>query len=576
MFYEMARRYDEWPGEKYSGSSARGAMKGWHKHGVCGETVWPYSVNQAGTLTHERAEDAAKRPLGAYFRVNHQDLVAMHSALTEVRIVYATGTVHEGWSQISPQGVIPFTINPLGGHAFAMVGYDQRGFWIQNSWGPSWGVGGFALITYEDWLANGTDVWVARLGAPMMFAEPGTKQAHFASPNARSEFAFSELRPHVISIGNNGVLRPEGTFGNSEEDVKTIFRQDLARLTNGWEKKRLLLYAHGGLVGENNALQRVDDYRKPLLEAEVYPLAFIWKTDFWTTLKNILNDALSRRRPEGFLDATKDFLLNRLDDTLEPIARPLGKPMWSEMKQNALLATEAKDGGAKFALNEVKRLLASDPSWEIHIAGHSAGSIFMAPVVEWFRDQGLSVRTLTLWAPACTMELFHQYYMPALKDKTVGHFSLFTLKDAAELDDDCARIYNKSLLYLVSNAFEEKPGFFFEDGEPLLGMEQSIIGDKTFQTPPEKDLRKRNPALVPVLGLKNAEWIRSPNGLPEGDINSSHSRRHGDFDDDKATVLATLARITGVGAAATPVKSALAFPPSAAALHDCRKRLNRE
>ena len=29
MLYEMAKRYDEWPGEKYEGSSARGAMKGW-------------------------------------------------------------------------------------------------------------------------------------------------------------------------------------------------------------------------------------------------------------------------------------------------------------------------------------------------------------------------------------------------------------------------------------------------------------------------------------------------------------------------------------------------------------------
>jgi hypothetical protein len=27
MLYDMARRYDEWPGEKYEGSSARGAMK---------------------------------------------------------------------------------------------------------------------------------------------------------------------------------------------------------------------------------------------------------------------------------------------------------------------------------------------------------------------------------------------------------------------------------------------------------------------------------------------------------------------------------------------------------------------
>src|SRR6185295_1662813 len=33
MLYNVARRYDEWPGENYSGSSARGAMKAWHKHG---------------------------------------------------------------------------------------------------------------------------------------------------------------------------------------------------------------------------------------------------------------------------------------------------------------------------------------------------------------------------------------------------------------------------------------------------------------------------------------------------------------------------------------------------------------
>ena len=36
MLYDMARRYDEWEGESYDGSSARGAMKGWYKHGVCG------------------------------------------------------------------------------------------------------------------------------------------------------------------------------------------------------------------------------------------------------------------------------------------------------------------------------------------------------------------------------------------------------------------------------------------------------------------------------------------------------------------------------------------------------------
>ena len=36
----------------------------------------------------------------------------------------------------------------------------------------------------------------------------------------------------------------------------------------------------------------------------------------------------------------------------------------------------------------------------------------------------------------------------------VSATSLFTLTDRAERDDHCARVYNKSLLYLVAHAFE--------------------------------------------------------------------------------------------------------------------------
>src|SRR6266481_5100096 len=45
MLYEMARRYDEWPGEHYEGSSARGAMTGWVKHGVCSAEKWPHTLH---------------------------------------------------------------------------------------------------------------------------------------------------------------------------------------------------------------------------------------------------------------------------------------------------------------------------------------------------------------------------------------------------------------------------------------------------------------------------------------------------------------------------------------------------
>ena len=48
MFYELARRYDEWPGDDYEGSSCRGALKGWHKHGACAERLWPHRPARGG------------------------------------------------------------------------------------------------------------------------------------------------------------------------------------------------------------------------------------------------------------------------------------------------------------------------------------------------------------------------------------------------------------------------------------------------------------------------------------------------------------------------------------------------
>ena len=54
----------------------------------------------------------------------------------------------------------------IGGHAFALVGYNRTGFLVQNSWGVQWGKGGFATLPYEDWLDSAYDAWVARPGVP--------------------------------------------------------------------------------------------------------------------------------------------------------------------------------------------------------------------------------------------------------------------------------------------------------------------------------------------------------------------------------------------------------------------------
>ena len=543
MLYDMARRYDEWAGEDYEGSSCRGAMKGWHKHGVCDLKLWPASGDVA--LSETRVNNAAARPLGAYFRVNHRDLVAMHAAITEVGVLYVSSGVHSGWRHVGSKGEITFVPDNIGGHAFAVVAYDADGFWLQNSWGGSWGFNGFAHMTYEDWLKNGTDAWVARLAVPVHLpTRTSTTKTVFGGAVRSRAYSYDDLRPHVISIGNNGVLDPHGNIGTTPDLVREIVGTDIPRITKTWNKKRIVLYAHGGLVGEDAALQRVADYRPTMLAAECYPLAFIWHSDAWSTIKDLLNDAANQRRPEGFLDASKDFMLDRLDDALEPLARVLGgMKMWTEMKENAIAATRAQDGGARLVLNELAKLAASDPAYEFHIIGHSAGSIFHAPVVQYLATAGaiqggpmsgetglgLKVESATLWAPAITTALFKAAWLPVLN--RIARFSIFTLDDGTEQDDDCANVYHKSLLYLVSNAFEAltRIPLVRPDGEPILGMQKFIDGDSSLKQ-------------LFAPGGKGA-WVRAPNNFSQGDPSASGAKHHGDFDDDQSTVLATLARV---------------------------------
>lgn len=533
MLYDMARRYDEWPGERYSGSSARGAMKGWHKHGVCSSDHWRYhdfDKKQDNALYAARYQDALRRPLGAYFRVNHKDIIAMHAAMSEVGILYATAQVHAGWGDVGADGVIDWTEDTeiQGGHAFAIVAYDERGLWIQNSWADDWGKDGFAQISYDDWLANGSDVWVARLGAPIVLSqrESVARGVGVAAQGTRS-YVFCDLRPHIISLGNDGALRAGGTYGTSEEDVREIFDHIASRS----DHNHLLLYAHGGLVGEDSAIQKVADLRGGLLDQGVYPLSLIWATDAWTTLRNILRDAVSRRRPEGFLDDAKDFMLDRLDDALEPVARGIGgKALWDEMKENAVRASE-KGGGLLTVLDQVVRLKARNKALKVHMVGHSAGSILLGGLVRAMGARGIPVETCTLWAPACTLEFYRKNYLPAIRNGSLSRFAVFTLTDRAEQDDHCANIYHKSLLYLVAHAFEEtmrQPTFRRKGdapgGESILGMQKWIEHGLTKAERPE-------------------DWVRSPNDAAMGQRDAARAIAHGSFDDDEATLKATLARI---------------------------------
>ncbi len=556
MLFEMARRHDDYTGDSYLGSSARGAMRGWHSHGVCRQELWPFREGrQDRKLTSERAADAGTRPLGAYFRVNHKDLIDMHCALAEVGVLYAVVNVHQGWlAARAKDGAILASDKVLGSHAVAIVAYDERGFWVQNSWGPSWAAGGFGHLPYDDWLTHGLDVWVARLGVPTFLGEPLSAAQITASayPSSKTQ-VVRHLRQHLVRIHPDGHLQSNDAYGTSVEDLDTIFEEDFPNATKSWKKKRLLLFADGGLGSLNAAIQRgAADYRATLMGQGIYPLVFVWRTGFWDTISAVLRRALSGRKHDSTANAHTDFMLDRLDDGLEPTAREEGgKLHWDDIKRTALRATTLADGGVRLTLDRVARLVQRDPTVEVHLVGHSAGAILLAPAAQLLTSAGritsgpmkgrkgldVTVQSCALWAPACTTELFHQAYFDAIQKRRIRRFLMLTLTEQAEAADNVAGIYGKSLLHLVSSALEEEPRVPDDsEGTAIIGMTRFVMPDADRQGYPE---------FMRLARRKSVTWMITPAPITAdpGQNQPPGARHHGDFDDDPGTLLATLSLI---------------------------------
>ena len=252
MLYALARRYDEFEGEADTGSSLRAALKGWYYHGVLPDSYWPaLDTSPEPDLDNDPAvaATAARYPLGAFYRVNTARLDDLQSAVAELSAVVVSAAIHDGWNNPVPMTrngegarrtmhVINRTSSSkaLGGHAFCVVGYNEVGFLVQNSWGSEWGKGGFATLPYDDWLESGYDAWVARPGVPSVVSER-TRRRIFATADGNVVDApgpdLQRLSEHVVNIGNNGRLSKSGRFTSSRAQIDRIFERMAERHGDG-------------------------------------------------------------------------------------------------------------------------------------------------------------------------------------------------------------------------------------------------------------------------------------------------------------------------------------------------------
>lgn len=613
MLYELARHYDEWPGARYEGSSCRGALKGWHKHGVCAERHWPYAFNAAGKAVFVAPKkrwstDALSRTLGVYYRVDRESVVDLQAAIVNIGAVYVSARVHAGWDSLHftrptraprthkdvPEIPVPARLGPLGGHAFALVGYDERGFIVQNSWGSRWGAGGFACLTYSDWVSRGTDAWACALGVP---AIPSRARVHSVgwhvpsgravttldrvqgSPNNPSddpwpfdhEFEYKDYEPiptatayeHSLVTGNDGevVVRDvtkHGPGGTAAFVRELVLDRPFAWLSERPNKiVRIAIYAHGGLNDEDSSIQRNRVLAPYFTANSIYPLFVVWRTGAGETIASLIEDWF--RRVPGFdrerATGLGEWLSDQKDRALELVARPLGRGVWGEMRENAERGMRNGHGVDLLVMNLAAltdKLVKQGKSLEIHLAGHSAGAIMLGHLLERALKGNPALPKLAscaLFAPACSVGFALSRFEAADSadllslDQTWINLLSDTIEKRDALPSPSFGLYSKSLLYLVSRALDD------DRKMPILGLERAHLPKYASDDDQWCDTRLGEVKAWQTLWLgrngKSRTVVVTDQDVPHTRTGGRTQATHGSFDNNIAVWTATLERMSG-------------------------------
>jgi hypothetical protein len=440
---------------------------------------------------------------------------------------------------------------------------------VQNSWGLVWGNCGFGVLPYEDWVKHGTDAWIAALGVqsgtqkPSSVPVPSKGQTVIARAGSITFTSSSATQPppkvskevarwsaeqayqHTVVMGNDGeVINRILTFENGATCMRDVVcDQPLRFWGKGAKPRHIAIYAHGGLNSEDASVQRIQTLAPYFKANGVYPVFLTWRTGPTETLAGILDDELKKvPRPEGdigdLFERVKETAAEVLDRTVEVLARPAAKPIWSQMKQNAASAV-GESRGCTMLADALAQLQKDAPQAEIHFVGHSAGSIILGHLLDLLPKRNLKVASCHLYAPACTVRFALEHYVPAMENDLLARkrFFIHLLSDTVEICDTVGP-YRKSLLYLVSRALESCHKM------PILGLEQTFdakANPKWHED--ELDAVKRWQKFWSASG--NGLDVVSTKQVSTGSLGRRIRACHGSFDNDAATIETTLKRITG-------------------------------
>jgi hypothetical protein len=360
--------------------------------------------------------------------------------------------------------------------------------------------------------------------------------ATIARGTALTKDQLAALRPNVIAMSNGLLATRAGAaapatvadFTTTQADIDAIFSTHLPAFLDAHDGTvPIVLWAHGGLVdkaaGFDIAQRQVQWWR----DNGVYPIEFVWESGIWTSIAGAIDRRITGR---GLGEVATEIS----DTIIETTARLFGGAgVWGEMKLDAAAAS-APGGAAQRLIAALAAWLKKNPNRvTVHAVGHSAGSIFHAHLLPVAAAAGIPVKTVNLLAPAVRVDTFKKLVLPLAQTGAIGRLAIFTMDDATERKDNCLGAYRKSLLYLVSGAFEPARG------TRILGMEKHLHADAQVDS-----------FFSPGAG-RRGDLVLSPKGGAALDSKTT-SHSHGGFDGDGPTMDSVLRRVLGRDTIARP------------------------
>lgn len=136
------------------GATVKNAMDALKGYGTVPESEWPYSENPLRAPTPSLYGSALQNVVTSYASVQ-QDALAIESAIASGHPVQFGIMAYASFESqaVADTGLVPMpdarTDALLGGHSVVATGYMHgESWWVANSWGTAWGIGGYCQMPW--------------------------------------------------------------------------------------------------------------------------------------------------------------------------------------------------------------------------------------------------------------------------------------------------------------------------------------------------------------------------------------------------------------------------------------------